>query len=86
MKLNESLSREVESARRTGHAVPVIITMRSVEDVKVVLATGVKASLTYQHIPAVAAALTSDEIDQLAAMPQVELIELDTEASALRKP
>ncbi|WP_162950470.1 protease inhibitor I9 family protein [Rhizobium jaguaris] len=86
MKVDESLSREVESARLTGRAVPVIITMRNAEDVKFVLESGIKASVTFQHIPAVAASLTSDQIEQLAAMPQVELIELDTEANALRKP
>jgi len=86
MKIDELLSKEIESARLDGHAVPVIITMRSAEDVTSLVARGIKPSVAYQNIPAVAAVLTPAQIEEIAAMPQVERIELDSEANALRKP
>ena len=86
MKVDKALSSELESARLTGRPVPVIVTIRNAEDVSSVLASGIKANITYQNMPGFSAELTADQIEHITAMPQVKLIELDTEANALRKP
>ncbi|EJJ27379.1 protease inhibitor I9 family protein [Rhizobium sp. CF142] len=85
-KITEALSKEADAARHTGRVVPVIITFQSTDAMKAVLASGITANNSYQSIPAIAATLTADQIYQLAATPEVQLIELDTEASAFCQP
>jgi len=85
MKIDESLSKEIESARRHGHSVPVIITMRDSKDVALLAAKGIKPTITYASMPAVAAEVTAEQVEQMRAMPEIELVEFDSEAHALRK-
>ena len=49
------------------------------------LGQGIRPTLTYQSIPAFAASLSGEQIEAIAKMPQVKLIELDREAWPLRR-
>jgi hypothetical protein len=84
MKIAETLSKEIEHARRDGRTLSVIIKMRNGEDVAALVARGViKPNLVYQSIPELAADLTPAQIEEMEAMPQVEWIELSGEAHTL---
>jgi len=86
MKVDAPLSKEMETTRSSEQGIPVIVTFESSDDVQSLMAKGVKPRMVYQNIPAMAATLNTTQIRDIALMPQVKSIELDSEAKALSKP
>lgn len=86
MKIDAPLSREMEHVRDNDQVIPVIITLERKEELESLVMKGIKPRTVYQNIAAVAADLTLSQIRDIAQMPQVKTIELDSEAKALRKP
>jgi hypothetical protein len=85
MKIDAPLSKQLEITREE-QGIPVIITLERAEDLQTLTLKGIKPHIVYQNISAVAATLTPSQIKDIAKMPQVKAIELDSEASALGKP
>ena len=83
MNIDTNLAEQLAASGGTSREFPVIITLQRSEDLPLVLGQGIRPSLTYQSIPAFAASLTGEQIEAIAKMPQVKLIELDREAWAL---
>ena len=83
MNIDTNLAEQLAASGGTSREFPVIITLQRSEDLPLVLGQGIRPSLTYQSIPAFAAGLTGEQIEAIAKMPQVKLIELDREAWAL---
>jgi len=86
MKIDESLSKELEASGDANQLMPVIVTLERREDIASLAAKGVRPRIIYENITAVAAELTRKQVLELAAMPEVKSLELDTEARALANP
>jgi hypothetical protein len=83
MNIDTHLAEEITKSRGSARQFPVIITLQRADDLKVLLERGIRSTSVIPSIAAVAATLTSEEIESLAKLPQVKLIELDHEAHAL---
>lgn len=84
MKIDSLLAERLAGAGNS-EKVQVIITLEHREDVEALIRKGIKPDITYESIPAVAATLAPDQIRETATIPQVKLIELDSEVTALDK-
>jgi hypothetical protein len=86
MKVDAPLAARLTSAGDTEE-IQVIITLERREDLDaVVKKTGIKPQMAYANIPSVAATLSAAKVREVATLPQVKHVELDSEAKALRKP
>lgn len=83
MNIDANLAEQMAASRGASREFPVIVTLQRAEDLPDLLAHGIRPSLTYQSIPALSASLTTEQIEAIAKMPQVKLIELDRPAWAL---
>ena len=83
MNIDPSLAEQMAAGAGASREFPVIVTLRRAEDLSDLLAHGIQPVLTYQSIPALSAKLTAGQIEAIAKMPQVKLIELDRAAWAL---
>ena len=86
MKIDAPLSKELEVSHSAEQAISVIVVFERSEDLGSLAAMGVKPLNVYESISAISAALTPTQIKDIAAMPQVKSIQLDSEAKALTKP
>lgn len=85
MNVDANLAEQMTASRGIPRQFPVIVTLQLAGDLPAVLATGVRPALTYQTMPGFAASLSAEQIEAIAKMPQVKLIELDREAWALTR-
>ena len=85
MKIDSELTERLQAASGERQEIAVIITLERVDDIESLKSIGVKPSIAYQSIPAVAARLTPDQIKSVAGMPQLTRIEFDGDAKALEK-
>ena len=83
MNVDASLAEEMAANHESAREFLVIVTLQQADDVPILRAHGVRPSLVYQSMPALAASLTADQIEAIAKLPQVKLIELDRKAWAL---
>ena len=85
MKIDAPLASKLASAKDSDQ-ISVIITLQSREDLDAVVnETGIKAAMSYENIPSVAATVSAAKVKELAALPQVTHVELDSEAQAMPK-
>ena len=83
MAITSDLSEQIKANRGIGREFPVIVTLGSSADLAVLRLRGVEPTFVYANIPGFAARLTGDQIEAIATLPQVKMIELDQEAWAL---
>ncbi len=83
MNVDASLAEEMAANHESAREFSVIVTLQRADDVLVLHAHGVRPTLVYQSMPALAASLTAEQIEAIAKLPQVKLIELDRKAWAL---
>jgi hypothetical protein len=83
MKIDAPLASRLAKSRDSDE-INVIITLENHEAYDaVVRKTGIKTVIPYESIPSVAATVSAAKVRELAALPQVTQVELDSEAQAL---
>ncbi len=87
-KIDDSLLQQIEEAKKTDphQEIPVIVTVTPGADLTALEQKGLKIQLRFQHIPAVAGTLSAAEVEEVAALDEVERIEADEKMYALRQP
>jgi hypothetical protein len=78
MAIEPSLSVAMRASRERSSKLAVIVSFAQADDTAVLHALGVEPTAVYQSIAAAAATLTIEQIESLAARPEVTLIELDS--------
>jgi hypothetical protein len=85
MKIDSSLAEQMAASRDAGRKFPVIIKLRSHNGLSVLQQRGIVPELVYQNMPGLSASVSSDQIQAMESLPEVELIELDSKAWVLQK-
>jgi hypothetical protein len=84
-KMDATLTERLSKVRAQEN-LEVIVTLARQEDMDAVLRkTGARPRLKYESIPAFAAALSPAKIREIAMLPEVQHVELDSEARAIDK-
>jgi hypothetical protein len=86
MKIDAPLAGRLAKATE-AESISVIITLERPGDLDaVVKKSGIRIDNAFENIPAVSASVPPAKVRELAALPQVTRIELDSEAHASPKP
>lgn len=83
MKIDEPLMQQLQQAEPADRAIPVIISLKSKDQVAELQRRGVKVTRVYETITAVAATATPAQIREISQLDGVERIEFDSEVRAL---
>src|SRR5215210_6076021 len=84
MKIDSSLAEQMATSRDAGRRFQVIIKLRSPNGLSVLQQLGIVPELVYQNMPGLSATVSSDQIQAMESLPEVELIELDSKAWTLQ--
>lgn len=82
-QVSAQLERAAQRASEAGREVAVIVTHRPEADRASLERAGLTIRLAYGAIPAVAGTVAAPDVERLAALEEVERIELDGEVHAL---
>lgn len=86
MKIDAPLASTLANAKGSDE-INVIITLQSRGDLDaVVRKTGIKTGEAYENIPSVPATVSAAKVKELADLPEVTKVELDSAAHALPRP
>jgi len=84
-KISDRLLQECQKAEQAEpqRQIPVIVTTTSNVDRSVLEQGGLKITHAFENIPAVSGTLTAREIQEIAKLPQVTMIEYDGKVKAI---